>query len=152
MQPAIQVVLPPSIADMFLSESLRRYTKLIDFERCVQGKATLLCIRFHGRLSGEQFKVAFPQLESEFGSHEELFALFDLREMEGWEPGAGWDRLRFDSEHRIDVKKIGVVGGTEWKTWIRKACRPLACPVGHFEELDEALAWLSPGVTGIDGV
>lgn len=117
---------------------------MIDFERFANGEATLLCIRFSGRLSSEQFKVAFPQLESEFGSHLQLFVLFDLLAFTGWEPGSGWNRLKFDSRHATDVRKVGVVGETEWRGWIRKACRPLACPVRLFGSRERAMEWLSP--------
>ena len=60
---------------------------MIDFEKLKSGDKNLFIIRVIGRLSEKEYRVAFPQIESDLGSHHNLRVLFDLQKLEGWDPG-----------------------------------------------------------------
>ena len=115
---------------------------MIDFEKLQSGSRNLFVLRARGRLSEREYRVAFPQIESDLGSHRNLLVLFDLQDLEGWDAGSRWKSLRFDSRHRTDVERIGFVGDQRWERWIRRACRPLKCPVRSFESIEKSLKWL----------
>ena len=115
---------------------------MIESENHQNGNQNLFVIRLRERLTEREYRVGFPQIESDLGSYMNHFVLFDLRELEGWETGARWKSLRFDSKHRTDVKRIAMVGGRRWERWIRRACRPLKCPLRSFEHFEEALDWI----------
>ena len=38
--------------------------------------------------------------------------------------------------------EIAMVGDRRWERWIRRACRPLKCPLRSFEDFEEALNWI----------
>ena len=40
------------------------------------------------------------------------------------------------------LERIGLVGDQRWERWIRRACRPLKCPVRSFESIEKSLKWL----------
>ena len=115
---------------------------MIESENLQNGNQNLFVIRLRERLTEREYRVGFPQIESDLGSYMNLFVLLDLRELEGWETGARWKSLRFDSKHRTDVKRIAMVGGRRLERWIRRACRPLKCPLRSFEHFEEALDWI----------
>lgn len=114
---------------------------MIDVEKLQNGAQNLFVVRAQGRLSEREYRVAFPQIESDLDSHKNLLVLFDLRELEGWEAGSRWTQLKFDSGHRT-VRRVGVLGDKRWRRWIRRSCRPLKCPIRSFETLEESLKWL----------
>lgn len=115
---------------------------MIDFEKLKSGDKNLFIIRVIGRLSEKEYRVAFPQIESDLGSHHNLRVLFDLQKLEGWDPGSRWKSLRFDSRHPTEIHRVGVVTSYRWERWIRSACRPLSCPVRSFEDSEAALQWI----------
>ena len=115
---------------------------MIDFEKLKNGDDNLFIIRIIGRLSEKEYRVAFPQIESDLGAHSKLRVLFDLQELKGWDPGSRWKSLRFDSRHPTEIHRVGVVTSYRWERWIRSACRPLSCPVRSFENSEAALQWL----------
>lgn len=115
---------------------------MIESEKLQNGNQNLFIIRLRGRLTEREYRVAFPQIESDLGSHSNLLVLFDVQELEGWETGARWKGLRFDSRHPTDVRRISIVGDRRWERWIRRACRPLKCPLRSFEDFEEALSWI----------
>ena len=115
---------------------------MIDFEKLQSGTRNLFVLRAKGRLSEREFRVTFPQIESDLGSYQNLLVLFDLQDLEGWDAGSRWKSLRFDSRHKTDVERVGLVGDRRWERWIRRACRPLKCPIRSFESIEKSLGWL----------
>ena len=115
---------------------------MIDFEKHQSGARNLFILRAKGRLSEREYRVAFPQIESDLGAHHNLLVLFDFQDLEGWAAGSRWKSLKFDSRHKTAVERIGFVGDRKWERWIRRACRPLRCPVRSFEDIETSLSWL----------
>ena len=115
---------------------------MIESEKLQNGNQNLFVIRLRERLTEREYRVGFPQIESDLGSYSNLLVLFDVQELEGWETGARWKGLRFDSRHPTDVRRISIVGDRRWERWIRRACRPLKCPLRSFEDFEEALSWI----------
>lgn len=115
---------------------------MVELDKLQKGEENLFLIRISGKLSEREYRVAFPQIESDLGSHRNLLVLFDLRELEGWASGTRWKSLKFSSRHLTDIRRVGVVGEYRWERWIRSACRPLKSPVRSFDSYDDALEWL----------
>lgn len=115
---------------------------MIELDKMESGTKNLFIIRASGRLSEREYRVAFPQIESDLSSHYGLLVLFELQELEGWDPGFRWRSLRFGSRHPREIQRVGVVAAYRWERWFRSACRPLNCPVRSFEAYGEAMEWL----------
>lgn len=118
---------------------------MIDIQHFQHDADNSLVIDLKGELTTEQYKVAFPQLESELASHKRLRLLFDLRNLDGWGLNVHWKNLNFDSRHNTDVQKMAILGSRKWRLWLRRACRPLNCQ--QFKQFssceeNEAFAWV----------
>ncbi len=114
---------------------------MIEFEKQEEGTQEFFVIRIEGRLSEGEYQVAFPQIKSHLEANENLLVLFHLDGLEGWDTESRWQNLNFDSRHQT-VVRVGILGGRRWQRWIRRAFRPLRCPVRSFETLEASLKWL----------
>lgn len=92
---------------------------MIDIEYLQNGEKNLFIVRVGERLSEREYRVAYPQLESDLNTYENLLVLFDLQELEGWDSGSRWKSLRFSSRQPRDIHRVGVVAGYRWERWIR---------------------------------
>ena len=105
----------------------------------------VLDVTVAGKITAEDYESLVPRLESEIEQHDEIRVLFDMREMEGVEPRAVWENLKFDLEHRADYERVAVVGDERWHDWATQLFKPIAeGAVRYFDvgQRDEAIAWV----------
>lgn len=69
--------------------------------------------------------------------------LFDLTNMSGYTVDVMWEDIKFTRTHAHDFKRIAVVTGRVWVTWL--GWLPSAftdAEIKHFEDVSAATAWL----------
>jgi hypothetical protein len=110
----------------------------------------VIALRVSGKLMHEDYEKLVPKLEDIIEQHGSIRCLIDLTDLDGIEPRAVWDELRFDLKHATDVSRCGVVGDRAWERWATAAARPIfrKADVRFFErsQLDSALAWIREGL------
>lgn len=110
----------------------------------------VIALRASGKLIHEDYEKLVPKLEDIIEQHGAIRCLIDLTDLDGIEPRAVWDELRFDLKHATDVSRCGVVGDRAWERWATTAARPIfwKADVRFFErrQLDSALAWIREGL------
>jgi hypothetical protein len=91
----------------------------------------------------QHFAAHFDQLVKEHGK---LRVLFDMTDFHGWNAGAMWEELKFDSTHATDMERIAAVGDKKWEEGMMKFCKPFTtAAVKYFDraEIEAAREWLN---------
>ena len=118
---------------------------VIDIQHLHKNGQDLITVALKGRLSVEEYDVFRAHFESEIRHLENLFVLFDLRELRGWGLGSRWRKLSFDSNHRTSLARIAIVGPPRKTRWMERACRPLSYrDLERFSsrDIDSAWSWM----------
>jgi hypothetical protein len=98
-----------------------------------------------GKLTHDDYAVMTPMIDSALKSVSDptIRALFDMTELDGWEPRAAWDDFRLGLRHGSEFTRVAIVGNKRWQelsarvgNWI------LSGDVRYFEAIDAAVAWL----------
>lgn len=98
-----------------------------------------------GKLTHADYKTITPMLDNALAavSKPSIKALFDARELEGWEPRAAWDDLKLDLKHGRKFDKIALVGHARWQELAAKVGSWfISGEMRYFEDSIEALEWL----------
>ncbi len=98
-----------------------------------------------GRLRKEDYKKFVPRFEQIVQEVGPLHILIRLEDLDGAEPAALWEDLKFDSQHQNDMTKIAIVGNKDWQEWGTRLSKPFfKAEIRYFNdsELDDARRWL----------
>ena len=118
---------------------------MIDIQHLQKNRQDLITVTLKGRLSVEEYDGFRAHFESQIRHLENLFVLFDLRELRGWGLGSRWRKLSFDSNHRTSLARIAIVGPPRKTRWMERACRPLsyrALEKFCSQDIDSAWSWM----------
>ena len=76
----------------------------------------ILWLRAADRLTDRDYREVFiPRLEAVVREHGRVRVLFHLApDFQGWTPGALWEDLKLDLQHRGDFEKVAMVGAPLW--------------------------------------
>jgi hypothetical protein len=99
-------------------------------------------IKLSGTLTEDDHDALVGALEHTMESHTTTRALFELEDVDGWEPEDLWEDLSFDIRHVQTLDKAVVVGDL-WDPWMDKM--ELIFPASRIEtsgDREEALSWL----------
>jgi len=101
-------------------------------------------VGFHlsGTLTEDDHDALASALKDAMESHTTTRTLFELEDVEGWEPEALWEDLSFDIRHVQTLDKVMVVGDL-WDPWMDKM--ELIFPTSRIDtsgDREDALAWL----------
>ncbi|MCB9092341.1 MAG: STAS/SEC14 domain-containing protein [Halobacteriovoraceae bacterium] len=105
----------------------------------------MLKFKAKGKLTHEDYNEITPLLNGalEAVKNPIVYALFDVTEMEGWEPRAAWDDFKLGLKHRHEFKKVALYGSKNWQKNISSLANLfIAGEVEFFEKKDLALAWI----------
>jgi hypothetical protein len=70
-------------------------------------------------------------------------ALFDVTELDGWEPRAAWDDFRIGLAHGSAFERIAIFGNRGWQAWMAKiGAWFVSGEVRFFEQRAAAEEWL----------
>jgi len=56
-----------------------------------------------------------PEFEQFVRQHGKLRVLFDMIGFHGWEAGALWEDIKFDSKPFADIERFAMVGENKWQ-------------------------------------
>lgn len=96
-------------------------------------------------LTEDDYDVFASHLRNMLEAHTTTRVLFEIEDVDGWEPDEKWDEVTFDIRHVQDVDKVAVVGDDPWEPLLDKI--ELLFPTSQiqaYEDADreEALGWL----------
>jgi hypothetical protein len=85
------------------------------------------------------------QLRDQLEAHMTVRVLFEIEDVEGWEPEDRWEDLTFDMRQVEDVDKVAIVGDDPWEPLVDKI--ELLFPsslIQTYEDADreDGLEWL----------
>jgi len=100
-----------------------------------------------GTLTEDDYEAMVPFMTDKLERYTTVRILFELDDVDGWEPESLWDEWAFDLRHARDVDKVAVVGEEPWETWLSKleVLFPTA-QTQFYDEADEAWDWLRGGM------
>lgn len=96
-------------------------------------------------LTEDDYETFASHLRGELEAHTTTRALFEIEDVEGWEPEDKWENLTFDIRHVQDLDKVAVIGDDPWDPLLDKI--ELLFPMSQIQAYDdadreEAMAWL----------
>ncbi len=104
-----------------------------------------LSLKATGKLTHEDYDVITPMIDSalEGVNNPKINALFDVTELEGWEPRAAWDDFRLGLKHGGEFEKIAIIGNKKWQEYAAKiGTWFILGEVKNFENESAGLDWL----------
>lgn len=112
----------------------------------VTDNTLLLKLCVSGKLSHDDYDVFVPMLESalETTPVPRLRFFLDATDMEGWEPRAAWDDVKFGFKHGNKFDKIAIFGNKKWLELSAKiGSWFMSGEVKFFENRGKALEWIN---------
>lgn len=109
----------------------------------------LVEIDLHGKLNREDYEKLGPSIEKSIRQHGKIRILVTMRDFEGWDVGAMWEDLKWETKHFNDIERLAVVGEGSWHQWLAGFCNAFTkAEVRYFtlSQLDQAHRWLN-GIT-----
>ncbi len=102
-------------------------------------------IHLSGTLTEDDHEAFASHLRDQMEAHTTIRALFEIEDVDGWEPEEQWEDLAFDIRLVQDVDKVAVIGADPWEPLADKI--ELLFPsslIQTYEDADreEGLEWL----------
>jgi hypothetical protein len=66
-------------------------------------------------LTEDDYEAFAHQLRDQLEAHMTVRLLFEIEDVEGWEPEDRWEDLTFDMRQVEDVDKVAVIGDDPWE-------------------------------------
>ena len=109
----------------------------------IEEEKDLLKVSVYAELSLADFREFETAVNNELRSGPNLKLLLNLTKMSGYTVDVMWEDIRFTRAHAHDFRRIAVVTGSLWATWL--GWLPSAftdAEIKHFEDTTTADAWL----------
>jgi len=101
-----------------------------------------LAIKIEGELSTDDYEKVMPSIEQTIENEDTINFYCEVKEVDGLEPGAIWEDLKFDVKHYNDFKRIVVLGDKKWTNWLTQLAKPFTSgEVNYFNNAQKDLAW-----------
>lgn len=96
-------------------------------------------------LTAEDHEALAAHLRDKMEAHTTTRALFEIEDVDGWEPEETWEDLAFDVRLVQDLDKVAVIGDDPWEPLVDKI--ELLFPASLIQTYDDAdreegLEWL----------
>jgi len=96
-------------------------------------------------LTEEDHETLVTHLRDKLKVHTTTRVLFEVEDVDGWEPEETWDDFTFDMRHVQDLDKVAVIGDDPWEPLVDKI--ELLFPMSLIQEYEDAdreegLSWL----------
>lgn len=107
--------------------------------------SNIIGVRLSDTLTEDDLETLGAYLRNELERYTTTRALFELEDVDGWEPEEQWEDLAFDIRHVRDLDRVAIVGDDPWETWIEKV--EFLFPHAQLQtyppdEREEAITWL----------
>jgi len=125
----------------------------------------LLEIRLHGTLNRSDYEQFVPETEKLMSKYGKIRLLMIMDVFHGWDAGALWDAVKWNSRHFRQIERLAVVGEkaievrntsgafdlsvrreVHWQKWMTNFSRPFThADVRYFahDQLDAARTWIN---------
>jgi hypothetical protein len=113
--------------------------------REIDGGKTLN-IRLSGKLKKADYERFLPEIERLIAQHGKLRILMEMHDFHGWDAGALWEDLKFETKHFKHIERLAMVGETKWEKGMAWFCKPFTtAKIRYFDrqQADEARLWLA---------
>lgn len=100
-------------------------------------------VHFSETLTEDDYEAFAPTLRHQLEAHTTVRVLFEIEDVEGWEPEDRWEDLAFDMRLVEGVDKVAIVGDDPWEPLGDKI--ELLFPsslVQTYEDREEGAEWL----------
>ena len=104
-----------------------------------------LALKPVGKLTHSDYEAITPTIDSVLDGVKDpkVKALFDVTELEGWEPRAAWDDFKLGLKHGREFEKVAIYGNKKWQSWAAKVGKWfISGEMKYFEDRSEAADWL----------
>lgn len=107
--------------------------------------SNIIGIELSDTLTEDDYEALVPYLENELEQHTTARLLFELEDVNDWEPDERWENLAFDIRHVRILDKVAILGDDPWETWVEKT--EFLFPTAQLqtfatEDREDALEWL----------
>ena len=102
-------------------------------------------IHVQGKIRKEDYDF-IPRLESEVERYGTVNLYCEIESIDGIEPGAVWEDLKFGVNHYDSFERVAIVGNQKWVEWMTRLAKPFnkaTVKVFAPEQLEEAKNWVS---------
>lgn len=104
-----------------------------------------LTIKAIGTLTHEDYQTITPMIDSalEGVKNPKIKAIFDAKDLDGWELQAAWDDFKIGLKHGNEFEKIAIITDKNWlKIGTKISSWFMQGDIENFENEEEALKWL----------
>lgn len=108
-------------------------------------------VRISGKLSEEDYEHLLPEVERSIEIHGKIRILWLMHDFHGWQPGALWEDIRFDTRHFADIERVALVGEAKWQLGMTVLYGQFTqAEIRYFNEhqLGEAEEWIWADIPG----
>lgn len=115
----------------------------LELNEIAQGR--YLEVHVSGKLDRETYQQFVPLAEEQINQYGKIRVLFAMHDFHGWDAGALWEDIKFDTKHFRDFERIAIVGERKWERGMAVFCKPFTtASVRYFDasELEQARKWL----------
>lgn len=105
----------------------------------------IVAVHVSGKLAAADYAQFVPEFERLVREHGKLRVLFDMTGFHGWQAGALWEDIKFDTKHFADIERLAMVGEAKWHQGMATFCKPFTkATIRYFNHTDaaEARKWL----------
>ncbi len=92
----------------------------------VSEKGGLIEVRASGKLTQDDYDQLVPAWRRVIARHGCMRLLLVMEDFHGWDLGAAWDDLRFETTHASKIERVAMVGEKAWQKWMIKIGRIFA--------------------------
>ena len=108
-------------------------------------EGNIFSVTASGTLSESDYEMLKPRLEQEAERHGEVRLVWEMRDVEGWQPGALLEDAKLDIQLNSRVSKLAIIGEARWQNWITQLSKPFASGELRYFDMGErgaAYAWI----------
>jgi SpoIIAA-like len=105
----------------------------------------VLEVEVHDKLTSDDYKRFVPEFDRLVKQHGKLRVLFEMTDFHGWEAGALWQDIKFETTHFRDIERLAIVGDKKWEKGMSEFCKPFTTSkIQYFDQsqLDQARQWI----------
>jgi len=105
----------------------------------------VLEVEVHDKLTSNDYKRFVPEFDRLAKQHGKLRVLFEMTDFHGWEAGALWQDIKFETTHFRDIERLAIVGDKKWEKGMSEFCKPFTtAKIQYFDQsqLDQARQWI----------
>jgi hypothetical protein len=115
------------------------------YRKLAESSGSTLGYEFEGRISEDDVEAVTTELERAIEEHGKARLLIVFDDLEGVEPKAIWEDLKFTPRYLTDVERFAFVGDEEWHEWVTAMAEKISRAEARFftpDDLVQAWAWI----------